>query len=183
MADESPITPEIRSLIGKSTKPITTFDEVCKSEIRRFVQAVMDDNPLYWDEEYAKKTKFGGIVGPGTFHYRMFRRHPEWPDRLVTEGPDWDGEETFLGRVKVTWPEGWAGFHGGNEVEVYQLAQPGDKITASTKLTDIYEKASKSGVLVFEVHETSFTNQKGDLLSIDRFTRVTRKMAPKGGKE
>ena len=56
---ETYITEEVRALIGKESEPITAFHAVESSEVRRFIQAIMDDDPIYWDAEYAKKTKYG----------------------------------------------------------------------------------------------------------------------------
>jgi len=88
MSEHSPVTDAMRAMIGKEGEPVTAWDAVCKAEIRRYVQAVMDDNPIYWDEEYAKNTKFGGVVAPGTFLYRAFRQTPGTPDPLETPTPE-----------------------------------------------------------------------------------------------
>jgi len=53
---------QVRGLVGKEEKVVTV--EVDRGIIRRFAQAIGDPNPLWQDEEYAKKSKFGGIVAP-----------------------------------------------------------------------------------------------------------------------
>jgi len=35
--------------------------------IRHFVEALGDPNPLYTDAEYARQTRWGGIIAPPTF--------------------------------------------------------------------------------------------------------------------
>ena len=37
------------------------------SHIMMFARSVGDANPIYHDEEYAKKTDVGGIIAPPTF--------------------------------------------------------------------------------------------------------------------
>lgn len=43
--------------------------EATRDTIRHFVQGIGDDNPLYTDEEYAKKSKYGKIIAPPCFLY------------------------------------------------------------------------------------------------------------------
>jgi hypothetical protein len=64
--------------------------------------------------------------------------------------------------------------NGGNQVEVYQLAQPGDRVRAKSKYVDIYQKDGKSGVLVFILVETIYSNQKGETLLKSLQTHVLR---------
>ena len=53
-----------RALIGKESEPVHAPDEVSKSMIRHFCEMMEDPNPLYTDEEYAKNSKYGGIIAP-----------------------------------------------------------------------------------------------------------------------
>jgi len=55
---------DFSNLIGikkKNTYAVTAKD------IKRFAQAIDDPNPLYHDEEYAKSSKFKGIIAPPLF--------------------------------------------------------------------------------------------------------------------
>ena len=62
MAGDSVITEELRKTIGVA-KQSTTID-MEKGMLRKFVDAIEDPNPLWSDEGYAKKTKYGGITFP-----------------------------------------------------------------------------------------------------------------------
>ncbi|MCL4703292.1 MAG: MaoC family dehydratase [Burkholderiaceae bacterium] len=42
--------------------------EVTAEDIKAFSQAVMDSNPLFNDEEYAKGTRWGGLIGHPIFY-------------------------------------------------------------------------------------------------------------------
>ena len=53
---------EVAKFIGAGTG-VVVF-EVEKGAIKKFADAVDDGNPLYWDEEYAKNTKYGSIIAP-----------------------------------------------------------------------------------------------------------------------
>src|SRR4030042_5659755 len=55
---------EAKRFIGRTDPPIIRHVE--KGAIRRYAEAVGNDSPLHCDEEYAGKTKYGGIIAsPG----------------------------------------------------------------------------------------------------------------------
>ena len=62
MVEGSVITDEIRNMIG--TDLATEVFEVEKGMILKIAQAVEDPNPLWQDQEYAQKSRYGGIVAP-----------------------------------------------------------------------------------------------------------------------
>ncbi|MET0143202.1 MAG: MaoC family dehydratase N-terminal domain-containing protein, partial [Ilumatobacteraceae bacterium] len=43
--------------------------EVSVDGLRHFAYGYGDDNPLYCDEEYAAKSRWGGLIAPPTFLY------------------------------------------------------------------------------------------------------------------
>lgn len=173
----SAITDEMRAAIGRQGSPRTAWDEVSRTEIRRYAQAVMDPNPIYWDEEFARGTKYGGVVAPPFLPSKMFRVPPDAPDPLREDQRAWDGEHTPRGSrdLRIPWPPGWLVLHGSDEAEIYQLARPGDVITAQTRLVDFYERQGRSGHLLMAVTETSYVNQRGDLLYVNRGVSVARR--------
>ena len=54
-----------KEILGKEYEPFEFPIE--KGKIREMAAAAYDDNPIYFDEEYAKKTRFGGIIAPPHF--------------------------------------------------------------------------------------------------------------------
>ena len=65
MTQESVITKEMRDAIGVESEPVT--HEVEKGAIRKFAEALGDANPLFNDEEAARKTRYGGMIASPTF--------------------------------------------------------------------------------------------------------------------
>jgi acyl dehydratase len=55
---------EVRALIGVEQSPIPAAVEVQRSLIDHWIEAYEDTNPLYWDDDYAASSDFGGIVAP-----------------------------------------------------------------------------------------------------------------------
>ncbi|MFQ5665629.1 MAG: MaoC family dehydratase N-terminal domain-containing protein, partial [Candidatus Binatia bacterium] len=57
-----------KSEIGNTSAPVTMLVE--RGKIREFARAIKDDNPIYFEEEYARRVA-GGIVPPPTFSMTM----------------------------------------------------------------------------------------------------------------
>jgi acyl dehydratase len=80
MTGDISIPDEAKKMIGKGTTP-QSF-EITKKDIRRAAQAMAlgkELNPLYVDEEYAKKTKCGGTIAPPGFSFSVspMARYPK----------------------------------------------------------------------------------------------------------
>ncbi len=70
-----------RTLIGAQAEP---FDvEIERGAIQKFARAIGDDNPLYFDGEYARRYGYDDIVAPPTFP-TCFRppQDPPWIKQL-----------------------------------------------------------------------------------------------------
>ena len=72
--------------------------EACSAtDIRRWVQAMDYPNPIHWDEEFARNSKFGGIVAPQSFTVAMDYGHGCHPacvgkipgTHLIFAGEEW----------------------------------------------------------------------------------------------
>ena len=171
------ITDEARSYIGMESEPVTAWESVEPGAVRRFVQAIMDDDPIYWDEEAATARGYDGPVAPPLYPGFAFRRPPGTPDPLdrVKENPNFDGiGGTGTGRLPTIPNLPPRTLNGGVEAEFLALARHGDRITAQSKYVDIYEREGRSGKMVFIVTETTYTNQDGQVLVKIRNTGIRR---------
>jgi acyl dehydratase len=150
MIEESVITEELRNMLGVAAEPEVL--EVEKGHIRRFAEAVGDPNPLWQDEAYALKSRYGIIIGPPMF--------------LQDEGKNTLADKL----IKIVSPNSF--LNGGVDIEFYKPMIPGDIITTQAKLADLYEKQGKTGKLLFMVVEVTFTNQRGESVSKSRNTFI-----------
>ncbi len=170
------ITPEIKALIGTEAE-MEAWDEVERGAIRRFVQAVMDPDPVYWDDAYAATTRYGGVVAPPMYPMYAFRFPPNAPDPLdaAVHDPHYHGG-SFMPRFGL--PEPPVPLHrvlnGGNDVECLALARPGDRLRAKSMIEDIYQKNGRSGPMVFIRMKIVISNQNGQVLLINRQTSIRR---------
>ena len=181
MVVEAVVTPEVRAMVGKESSPETGPDEVCKSEIRRFAQSTMDDNPLWYDRQYARSTRFGPGCAPGPYSLRAvgYSKQPlGTPDPVRRKKTDDDvrGELSEDNAIRIPWPAGMVSFHGGDEVEYFQLPRIGDTITVTTKIVGVVEKTGRSGKLGVVNSDQVYTNQRGEVLAINHHGSIARDM-------
>jgi len=137
-------TEKLRNAIGVEWEP--TVYEIEKGMIRRFAQAIDDQNPLWQDAEYAKKSQYGGIIAP--------------PNFILTIG-----FEQFQQKMNALMPD-TARLYGGTEAEYFQPVRPGDIITFNGKIADVSKrKGSKLGEMLFVTFEMSYKNQRQELVA------------------
>jgi hypothetical protein len=68
--------------------------------------------------------------------------------------------------------KGW--LNGGNRFEYFEPVKVGDRITATGKVADVYEKTGTSGNLLFIIFETDYVNQHGRKVARLRGTAIRR---------
>ena len=66
------------------------------------------------------------------------------------------------------------GFDAGKCVTVLGPIRPGDRVTAKSRIHDIYTKTGRSGTMFFIVHRMEFSNQRGEPVSIVDWRMVQR---------
>ncbi len=140
-----------KSVIGRRSRPFV--NEVEKGAIRRFAEAIGDENPVYHDEEYARGTRHGGIIAPPSFPVSLS------VGSNVREGLDIDNKKVL---------------HGEMEFEYFRPLKAGDVITCQAQIVDYYTKEGKSGTMEFIVTETTGIDAGGKVVFKSRSTTVIR---------
>ncbi len=183
---ESALTPEVKAVIGVSAEKIEASLPwgIEREGLRIFTQAIMDPDPRYWDDEFAKSTKFGGIITPPIYCTYLGRRtRPGSEDpvtRAFNENPNSDG----IGGIRDTESEGQLPkvptylkriLNAGNEIELRQYPKLGDRIFSQAKYADIKERVGKDGSrMLIVTTETIYTNQQNEVLCILRASSIRR---------
>ena len=136
------LTEEMRQqAIGLEGEPVTT--DIEKGAIIKFAQAIGDDNPIFNDEEAARKSKSGCLVAPPTFLRSVGAGRPELPFELP------------FTRV----------LDGGSDWEYFEPVRAGDQITATVRIADMVERTGRLGVMVIVTAVTTYTNQFGQVVA------------------
>lgn len=178
------LTDEIRALIGTTGERIeASLWGIEKEDLRRFTQAIMDPDPRYWDEEFAKTTKFGELITPPIYCTYLSRKTPPGADDPITrafrENPYSDGIGGVENRGRGTLPpiptDLKRVLNAGNEIEVYKYPTLGDRIFSQAKIANITERVGRDGspMLVITT-ETTYTDQNGETLCVLRASSIRR---------
>lgn len=150
-----------------------------KDSLRRFVQAIMDTDPLYFDEEYAKSTFFGNIVATPLYPVHAFRTPADGSDRLnaLQTDPDLDGTDSMSGAYSSL-PKIESPFkrllNGGNEITFYRALEIGEVCVSTPKYKNVELKNGKSGPMLLVTIETEYKTQSDKLLLINTQTLIWR---------
>ncbi|MBI2906284.1 MAG: MaoC family dehydratase N-terminal domain-containing protein [Chloroflexi bacterium] len=158
---------KLRAQLGRFNRPsrygMGVYNEYAgRDQIRHFCQGIGDGNPLFQDEEYARKTRYGCITAPPCFLYSVY-----W----------------CAGRVGGL--PGVHGFHSGNDWEFQRTIYVDNRITVKEQFTDIEEKKSEFArrtVITYSV--ATYRNQRGEVLARTRGwqVRAEREAARETGK-
>lgn len=129
--------------------------DVDKGRLRFFAKAIGETDPIYTDEDAARKAGHPGLPAPPTF---IFCLNSEVGDL-----------QTTLELLKVNLARI---LHAEQSFEFHRPAYAGDTLSFETRVADVYDK--KGGALHFVVNATRVTNQKGEHVADLRSTLVER---------
>jgi acyl dehydratase len=141
-----------KSLIGREGEPVV--HEVEKGAIRRFAEALGDPNPIYVDELAARAAGYPSLVAPPTF-----------PIALVAN--DRFRHSLDLGTRSI--------LHGEEQFEYARPIVAGDRITVTSRVADVQEKAGASGPMDVLVIEDEGRDDKGEAVFRARATWILRR--------
>lgn len=141
-----------KSLIGRESEPVV--QDVEKSAIRRFAEALGDPNPVYVDEGAAKSAGLPGIVAPPTFAVTLVVN-----DRFR--------HSLDLGTRNV--------LHGEQVIETVRPLVAGERITVKSRVADVQERTGPSGTMDFLVIEDEGRDERGELAFRTRETLILRR--------
>lgn len=131
------------------------WEPCAKSDIRRWVMAMDYVNPLHWDQDFARSTKFGDIIAPQSMAVALDFGHgvqPACVGRIPGSHLIFGGEEWW-----------WYGTH----------IRPGDKLYQERRFYDYKLADTKfAGPTMFSRGDTIHRNQHGNLIAKARSTAI-----------
>ncbi len=124
-------------------------------KVREFAKAVLDDdNPLYWDADYARSQGLKAPIVPPTF----VQAASFWRPQSSQAGAG-------LNMLRV--------LHGEQEFDYLHPVYVGDVLTVTTAKVDEFSKTGRrGGTMTFIVNETTYTNQDGQVCVKARSTTI-----------
>ena len=162
---ETLIPAEARALVGERVGEPQSAT-ISRRESQRYAWATGDLNPVYFDEAAARAAGYAGLVVPPTLlGWVMEDGRPV--EELREDGLYRGRRQGIPLRVTRT-------LFGGQEWDFVAPILVGDTITAETRLKGLEEKAGSSGPFVLTTQETTYTNQRGEVVARARAVSIAR---------
>lgn len=158
ITDES--LPESRKLIGQWLRRHSKSLQVTADYIRQYAHTMGDDNPLFCDEGYGQKTRWGSIIAPPTFLHLV------------------DSTIVAPGLRAIQW------IYSGTDWEWFLPVRPGDLLNARVRMYDAIEhRGGHVPRMIEQIGEVLFWNQQGELVcrALGKTMRTPRAKASGGG--
>ena len=147
------LSEDLLANIGRSSEPRREL--VTRRDIRKYAVATSNRQRKYLD----------GDEAPPMFHVPLFWDVVEL-DQLSPDGVSID---TLLPKFPLE-----KAMAGGLQIEYHKPVYPGDWLTATRTLTDIYEKQGRSGPLIFYEVIMDIHDDAGELVIREKTTRILR---------
>jgi hypothetical protein len=172
------ITDEVRAYIGLWSEMEVACDPVELGAVRRFAQAIMDEDPAYGAHADATG-RYGGPIAPPLFPNHMMRRALGAPDPIQQNAgnPDFDGVVPGQGLPAIKPLAHLPVLNGGSEFEFLRYARLGETVTVRQRYADISEKQTSKGSMILVVTEAEISAGSGELLLRARRTAIRRVLA------
>lgn len=148
------LTDEHRRWIGHEDPPVTT--EVSRRDIIKYSIAT----------EQVQQKFLNGDEAPPMFIFNLFgalRPLSELRDDGLGRGRS-GGPSLPLKRVMA----------GGTELILHRAIRPGDRLTATSRITDMYEKSGNQGPLIFTVRSMRVVDSDGTPVLEEIQTSIAR---------
>lgn len=148
---QEPVFTYDESVLGQEAEAGTA--EVTREMIAKYCDILSETNPMYTDEAWAKQhSPYGGLTAPPSFVTCLTARSGLNPKVKF-------GNSTFL---------------GGRNIEVFEPVFPGDRISMTESIVDVYAKTGRTGTMVFAIRRMTYRNQHGKVVTISDTSSLYR---------
>jgi acyl dehydratase len=124
--------------------------QATRDGIRHYVHGMGDNNPLFTNEDYARKTKYGNIIAPGSYLYTIM----------------WSSLSGGL--------PGLHEWYSGGDWEWYRPIFMGDEFKAVNVVRDLVIKKGRStgGNIYIDYGDVIYVNQNGEIVGKELYHGV-----------
>jgi len=143
---------DVRKFIGVEAPPHVMHVE--RELVRRYIEAVQDENPLWQDEAYARSTHWKGTIVPPHIFCSLMTIITCSPESGVIPVP---APNVPLPRHNV--------LEGEETWEFFAPLRVGDVITSRVRLTDVKCREGRLGEMFIMTYEAETVNQHGVLIA------------------
>jgi acyl dehydratase len=159
---ESIITSELRSWIGRKS-PFTPLEIMTASDVRRYVDAIGDANPLWLDDEFARAVGYRSRLLPPTL--------VGWVPFSMKEGHSATSSDATDLRRQLPLPQGYTNVrNAGAETEWLQPVYLGEPLSTQSIIVDISARLGRAGLGIYVIQEEQVLNSHQEIVMRRRHT-------------
>lgn len=158
---ETIITDELRGCIGQKS-PIRTLETLSASDVRRYVDATGDANPLWVDDDFARSAGYRGRLLPPIL--------VGWTPFSLKEPEDGKGSSIDVRRQLPVPPAYTNVRNAGSETEWLKPVHLGEPLSCQSHIVDITAREGKMGVGIYVAQMEEVRNGDGELVFTRRHT-------------
>ena len=156
------ISDELKTWCGRTIGPIPLPEPISASDLRRYINATGDRNPLWEDDEIARSAGYRSRVVPPAMIAELYRR---------SEGSKGTHSDNLWEAVPL--PKDYTESRNAQaEFEWFEPVYIGDRLNVTHRIIDIVARRTRSGVGIFVTREMIFRQEKGNLVLLVRQTSV-----------
>jgi acyl dehydratase len=141
------LTAEVRAWIGRTSEPMELPEEIAAVDVRHYVEATGDRNPLWLDDDAARAAGYRARVLPP----------------MMVVGLSWRLGDTARLQHQVPLPEVYSDTrNAGLEIEWLEPVYVGDRLVLQHRISDIVARNGRRGLGVYITRETEYRRLPDD---------------------
>jgi acyl dehydratase len=168
MAVDAALAETFRSYIGVAAHE--TLGELTAPLIRRYARAIGEEDPLYYDTEFARSVGLPDIMAP----LNLIASVVCWDEGSSEAGLRPDGTEADGHHLPGVPTSGVRVMGGGEEMQFHGPACAGMRIELTTHLESVDERETRSGLMLILRYRNNYTDQDGNPITTTRRTVLLR---------
>ena len=142
---------------------------VDRSSILLFASSLGEENPIYYDEDYAKGTPLGGVIAPPTFAVASSHWNPTYflrgVRRIPAPPPAASGARGAAGTAEEDDGDLRRVLHGEQRFDYHKPVRPGMQLRVTTRAGKQWEREGKrGGKLRFSETVSEYRDENGELV-------------------
>ncbi len=156
------ITSELRAWIGRKT-PSRSLEVLSASDVRRYVDATGDANPLWLDDDFARAAGYRGRILPPVL--------VGWVPFSFREGTERAQSDPTDLRRQLPLPPGYTNVrNAGSETEWIKPAYLGEQLSTRSCIVDIVAREGRTGLGIYVSQEEEVVNSNKEVVLVRRHT-------------
>ena len=156
------ITPELRGWIGRKNA-LANLEIMSASDVRRYVDATGDANPLWLDDEFARAAGYRSRLLPPTL--------VGWVPFSMKEGDSASSSDATDLRRQLPLPQDYTNVrNAGAETEWLQPIYVGEPLSTQSVIVDIVAREGRAGLGIYVTQEEQIFNSHQEIVMRRRHT-------------